>query len=155
MEMIPMSLSLPLSARSRQTIDVRLRSASSWLVLSLACSFSVAGCGKKGVEAEVQAFKDAGRNVSAFTETDAAPLNAKRCQTGAVDGVRTLLCEYGTTEAAVLGTQAVQGWLGDSPTGLSLRRDLVILALSDGGGADPSGKTMASLVQIFRRTGRK
>lgn len=123
--------------------------------LVLAGALLLVGCGKKGIESELQAFKDAGRNVSTFTESNAAALGAQRCQTGTIDGVQTLLCEFGSSDAATAGLPSAQSWLGEVQSGLVLRRDLVILALADRNGADPSGQSMSSLIKIFRRTSRK
>lgn len=136
-------------------ICARRSLARSLIPIALCISAFLVGCGKKGVEAELQTFKDAGRNVSAFTDTNAAALGAQRCQTGTLDGVQTLLCEFGSSEAATAGLPAAQLWLGDAHSGLVLRRDLVILALADRNEADPSGQSMSSLIKIFRRTSRK
>ena len=125
------------------------------LALCLAASALSVGCGKKGVDGELQAFKDAGRNVSAFTDTDAAALGAKRCQLGTVDGVQALLCEFGGSEPAAAGMPAAHAWVGDAPSGLALQRDSVILALADRNSADSSGQAMSSLIKIFRRTARR
>jgi hypothetical protein len=113
------------------------------------------GCGKKGIATELQVLKDAGRNVSAFTDTDAAALGAKRCQSGTIDGIQALLCEYGGKDAATQGLAAAQTWLADAPTGLALQHEIVVLALADRSGADPSGKSLDAISKAFRRTARK
>lgn len=58
------------------------------LVLFLASSALIAGCGKKGVDAELLASMDAGRNVSAFSDADPSSFSAKRCQSGTIDGMQ-------------------------------------------------------------------
>ena len=42
-----------------------------WVALPL-----VSGCGKKGISAELAAFKDAGRSVSEFVDADASVMQA-------------------------------------------------------------------------------
>lgn len=123
--------------------------------LALLGLLSLGGCGQKGVAHELQALKDAGRNVSAFSDTDATALHAKRCQSGTIDGIQAILCEYGGSDAAAQGLQAVQAWSGEAPTGLAMQRDLVVLGLADRGGTDASGKSIAAITKVFRRTGRK
>lgn len=115
----------------------------------------VAGCGKKGIAPELQVLKDAGRNVSAFSDTDATALRAKRCQAGTIDGVQALLCEYGSSDEAAQGLQAAQAWVSEAPTGLALQREILVLGLADRSNADPTGKAIDAITKVFRRTGRK
>ena len=51
----------------------------------------VQGCGKKGISGEIQAFKDAGRSVSEFADTDAASMQAAIRSIGRVPRERTTL----------------------------------------------------------------
>lgn len=113
------------------------------------------GCGKKGIASELQVLKDAGRNVSAFTDADPSALGAKRCQSGTIDGVQAILCEYGGSDAATQALAAAQTWIADAPTGLALQHEIVVLALADRSGADPSGKSLDAISKAFRRTVRK
>ena len=85
----------------------------------------VQGCGKKGIAGEIQAFKDAGRSVSEFADTDASSMQAKRCQQGTIDQMSVLLCEYDLAGAPA-GQDCLRG--GGSRRGRSERQD--------GGGAD-------------------
>ena len=113
------------------------------------------GCGRKGISSELAAFKDAGRTLSDFAEQDPAAMHAKRCQTGTIDQISTLLCEYQSPESAALGQAAAEAWFGETSTALVLRRDLLVLALSDRNHVDAQGKTISTLAKIFRRIAKR
>ncbi len=121
------------------------------LVLGLGLVLGAAGCGKSGVAAELAAFKDAGHAVSQFTETDAAGLGAKKCETGTVDKMAVLLCEYGNSEGAAHGHAAAEKWGGETGTVVVLHRGGVLFALADRDHTDPNGKSISALTKIFRR----
>ena len=139
-----------------------LRAGSFWqrtaigaaLALAGFAALGLSGCGKKGISGELQVFKDGGRTVSEFTDTDAGPLGAKKCQSGTIDKVAALLCEYGSPEAAAKGQSAAEGWFGETSTALVLRRELVLLALSDRSHADPNGKAISAIAKLFRRVNK-
>ncbi len=123
--------------------------------LALALALGFAGCGKKGIASELQIFKDGGRTVSEFSDVEASALHAKKCQTGTIDNIPALLCEYGNPEAATLGQTAAESWLGETSTGFVLRRELLLLALSDRSHTDPNGKAMSAIGKLFRRVGKR
>lgn len=112
----------------------------------------VAGCGKgSGVAAELSALKDGGHAVGEFTDTDPAPLHAKACKTGTLDKVPALLCEFASADAVSMGQSGVEAWLGQTATGVVLRRDLFLLGLSDRERADPNGKAISKLRRTFQK----
>ncbi len=113
------------------------------------------GCGKKGIDAEIQAFKAAGRNVSEFTDADAGAMQAKRCRQGSIDQMAVLLCEYPNRDAASAGVRNAATWAGESATWLSLQRDKVVFAVADRSEVDQSGKTISALSKVFRRLAKK
>ncbi len=121
------------------------------LVLGLGLS----GCGKNGIAGELEVFKEGGRKVAEFSDIDAAPLEAKKCQAGTIDSVAALLCEYKTPEAVTKGQAAAESWFGETSTALVLRRELLILALSDRSHVDPNGKAISAIAKIFRRVNKR
>jgi hypothetical protein len=125
------------------------------LLLAAIGTLGLGGCAKKGISGELQMFKDGGRTVSEFTDTDAGALHAKKCQTGTIDRVAALLCEYGSPDQASQGQAAAEGWFGETGTALVLRRELVLLALSDRGHVDPNGKVISAIAKLFRRVGKR
>ena len=115
----------------------------------------VQGCGKKGIAGEIQAFKDAGRSVSEFADTDASSMQAKRCQQGTIDQMSVLLCEYPSRDAATVGVRSASLWAGESTTWLALQRDKIVFAVADRAEVDQNGKTVAALTKVFRRLAKK
>ena len=119
------------------------------------CVFLCVGCGKKGLDADIKAFKDAGRDVSEFSSTDPAPMQAKKCKQGTVDQLTVLLCEYASREAAENGLRNAATWAGESPTWLSLKRDKIVFVAADRTESDPHGKNLTALTKVFRRMVKK
>ena len=113
-----------------------------------------AGCSKNSISGELQMFKNSGRAVSEFSDLDPGPLGARKCQTGTIDSIATLLCEYSSTDAASQGQTAAEGWFSQTSAALVLRRNQLLLGLSDRNNTDPSGKTMSMIAKIFRRVGK-
>ena len=118
-------------------------------------SLGLAGCGKNGVDGELSAWKDAGHMVSEFAETPAAAMGAKKCQTGTVDQVAVLVCEYESPESAANGESSADGWVGADVTGAVLRRGHMLLAVADRTQKDPQGKIISAITKVFRRVKRK
>ena len=74
----------------------------------LCVALLLAGCSKPtpgGVRLKQvdDALGAAGFKIDAFKPTDPGKLSAQKCTEGALDGVETLLCEYGSAEAVALG----------------------------------------------------
>lgn len=118
---------------------------------ALALLVGLAGCGKSGIAGELAEFKSAGHTVSEFTDADGAKLGAKKCQTGTVDLLPVLLCEYPSSDAAAVGQSAAEAWGGEVGTVVVLRRGSTLFAVADRNHADPNGKTLSALAKVFRR----
>ena len=119
--------------------------------LLLALLLAGSGCGKSGIAQAIGSFKDGGHAVSEFADTDASALNAKKCQTGTIDRLTVLLCEYESAESAAMGTSAAETWGANTGTVVVLHRKSTLFAVSDGSHADPDGKIIAALSKTFRR----
>lgn len=119
--------------------------------LVLALGPVVTGCGSSGIANEVAAFKDAGHKVSEFTDTDPKALGAKKCQTGTVDRLSVLLCEYASSEAAATGHAAAEAWGSETATVVVQRRGSTLFAVADREKVDPDGKSISALSRVFRR----
>lgn len=134
------------------------RAGASWinsrtlaLTLGLAPLLGGSGCGGSGIAAEVAAFKDSGYTVSAFTDTDPKGFGAKKCQTGLVDRLSVLLCEFPNSDAAAGGQAAAEAWGTETATVVVLRRGSTLFAVADRSNADPDGKNISALSKVFRR----
>lgn len=130
----------------------------SWVSLFSGCGLALllglpllTGCGKSGIAAELAEFKSTGHSVSEFADIDAGKLGAKRCQTGTVDQLPVLLCEYPNTEAAAAGHTAAEAWGGETGTVVVLRRGSTLFAMADRTHIDPNGKAISALARVFRR----
>ena len=126
-----------------------------WLLVLALGALGLAGCGKKGIAGELAVFKDGGRSVSEFSDLDPSALHAKKCQTGTIDNIAALLCEYESPETATQGQTAAEEWFGETGTGLVLRRELVLLGLSDRSHVDKNGKAMSTISKLFRRVSKR
>lgn len=121
-------------------------------LLFLFAALSASGCGKSGIEGELERFKSGGHNVAQFADTDVTALGAKKCQTGIVDQLSVLLCEYSSAEVAGQSQPAAERWGGEIGTVVVLRRGPVLFAVADRNKLDPQGKTISALSKVFRRT---
>ena len=110
------------------------------------------GCGKSGITDEVTAFKDRGHMTSGFADLDPSSFGANKCQTGTVDRLSVLLCQYASGDSASGGQTAAEAWGAGTDTVVVLRRGNVLLAIADRDHADPEGKTISALSKVFRRT---
>ena len=68
------------------------------------------GCGKSGIAQTLASFKERGHAVGEFADIDASAFDATKCQTGTIDRLAVLLCEYPNTECAALGIPAAEAW---------------------------------------------
>jgi hypothetical protein len=125
------------------------------LLLAALGALGLAGCGKKGIAGELQLFKEGGRSVSEFSDLDPSALHAKKCQTGTIDNIAALLCEYDSPESATQGQTAAEEWFGETSTALVLRRERLLLALSDRSHIDANGKAMSTISKLFRRVSKR
>ena len=114
-----------------------------------------AGCSKKPAPGGVKlqqindAFVSAGYKLDSFHATDPTRLSAQKCVEGTLDGVETMVCEYGSTEALALGKKAGEDWIAQATTGAVLTNGATLLCVADRAHADPNGKTIHKLTQAF------
>jgi hypothetical protein len=117
-----------------------------------------AGCSKKPTEGGVRleqvsdAFSSAGLKPENFQPTDPARFNALKCVAGTVDGVETVVCEYGSPDAMALGKKAGEQWAASAPTAAVLGNGRTLLAVADRAHTDPNGKTIQKITQAFTKT---
>lgn len=127
------------------------------LALSLVLLAAI-GCSNKptagGVRLEQvsSAFGAAGLRTDGFQPTDPSRFSALKCVTGAIDGVDTVVCEYGSSDALTLGKKAGEQWAAGATTAAVLGNGRTLLAVADRAHADPNGKTIHKITQAFTKT---
>lgn len=119
--------------------------------LTLLLLLSNLACSRSKAAQTLAVFEESGHAVDGFRDIDGAPLGAKKCQTGTIDRLAALLCEYVNPEAASMEQRAAEGWFGSSVTVLVLRRGETLFAVADRSHIDPEGKIMTALSRSFRR----
>jgi len=113
------------------------------------------GCGQKGADAPVNvktatgALDSAGLKTETFKDADPARFSAQKCVEGVIDGVETVVCEYGSAEAVAKGKAAGETWVAQATTGSVLSNGLSVLAVADRSKADPSGKTIQKITRAY------
>ncbi len=122
------------------------------LVLLAACSKDDGtGRGATGGELSrdsiVAAWKKAGLTPSPLTPAQ-VPVG-KDCQSGTVNGVDVLVCQYATPAEAKAAEEPGLQWVGES-TGMSQAAGKVLVAAADRRKADPSGRTINSLMKASK-----
>ena len=126
------------------------------LAVALA-ALAVGGCSKKPTEGGVrleqvsEAFSSAGLKVQSFQPTDATRFAALKCMTGNVEGVDTMVCEYGSPEARAAAHKAGEQWAGNATTAAVLGNGRTLLAVADRAHGDPNGKAIHKITQAFVR----
>jgi hypothetical protein len=114
-----------------------------------------AGCSKKPTPGGVKlqqvndALVSAGYKLESFHPADPAKLSAQKCVEGTLDGVETMVCEYGSAEAVALGKKAGEDWVAQATTGAVLINGSTLLCVADRAHADPNGKAIHKLTQAF------
>jgi hypothetical protein len=103
--------------------------------------------GELSRDAVVAAWKKGGLTPSAMT--DAKVEVGKDCQTGTVNGVDVLVCQFPTPADAKAAEDAGLKWVGEA-TGMSQSHGKVLVAASDRRKADPSGRTINSLMKLSK-----
>ncbi len=128
------------------------------VVVAAACGKDDAAAGKgKGPapdnEVLIAAWKKAGLEVSAFSDSDAAPYAAQTCRAGTVAGVDVVLCSYDTGEDAAAAEDPALALLekGGATTASALVRGKRLLVVTDKRKADPSGRTINAITAAFRK----
>ncbi len=121
-------------------------------------AFAAVACSKKPTEGGVRleqvsdAFASAGLKPDQFKPTDPSRWSAQKCVSGTVDGVDTVVCEYGSPDALALGKKAGEQWAAGATTASVLSNGRSLLAVADRAHTDPNGKTIHKITQAFRKT---
>lgn len=124
---------------------------------ALSLTLALAGCHKKPTEGGVRleqvsdAFSSAGLKADNFQPTDPSRFNAQKCVAGSVEGVDTVVCEYGSPDALAYGKKAGEQWVGNATTGSVLGNGRTLLCVADRGHVDPNGKTIHKITQAFTK----
>jgi hypothetical protein len=95
------------------------------------------------------ALAAAGYKTDGFQQTDPLRFSAKSCAEGALAGVATLVCEFGSPEAVALGKKAGESWVAQATTGAVLTNGLTLLALADRARADHHGQTIHKVTKVY------
>src|SRR5690349_1148411 len=126
-------------------------------LLALGALALLAGCGggkskvPQGADEAQKAWQKAGLTASDFAKIDGAPYANGKCSAGTVDGLRTIVCEYGDEAALSRGEQAAYQTLDDAPnTGAVVKIGKSLLVVTDTAKIDPNGKKMNKLANVFR-----
>ena len=98
-------------------------------------------------ERVVEAWKKGGLTPSPLTAATVAV--GKDCQTGTVNSVDVLVCQFASPEEAKAAEPQGLTWVGES-TGMSQAAGKVLVAASDRRKADPSGRTINSLMKLSK-----
>ncbi len=114
---------------------------------------SLVACGKgdgdKGAggarDAVINAWKAEKLTISALTP--ATVTFAKDCQSGTVEGVDLLLCNFASPAEAKAAEDQGLTWVGGA-TGTSQARGAALVVLADHKKTDPSGRTMNRLMKL-------
>ncbi|HWE27106.1 MAG TPA: hypothetical protein VHB97_03845 [Polyangia bacterium] len=113
------------------------------------------GCHKAKTDADAQlqkvsdAFAKADLKTESFAPGDAAAFHAEKCMTGKIEGVDSVVCEYGSLDALALGKKAGEAWAAGAPTAAVLGNGRVLLAVADRAHVDPNGKAIHKITHAF------
>jgi hypothetical protein len=111
----------------------------------VACSKPGADKAASGRDAVVAAWKDAKLTPSALTP--ATVTFAGDCQTGTVEGVDVLLCNFGSAGEAKAAEDQGLAWVGQA-TGSSQAHGATLVVLADRRKTDPNGRTINRLMKL-------
>src|SRR6476659_4967995 len=118
--------------------------------IALACLLAMA-CSKKPGEVRLKQVNDslvsAGFKLDSFQPADPGKFSAQKCVQGTLDGVDSVVCEYGSNEAVTMGKKAGEDWIGQATTGAVLTNGNTLLAVADRARADPNGKLIHKITQ--------
>jgi hypothetical protein len=98
------------------------------------------------------ALVSAGFKLDGFSPADPGKFSAQKCVQGLLDGVDSVVCEYGSAEAVALGKKAGEEWVGHAATGAVLTNGNTLLAVADRGRTDPNGKLIHKITQAYSKT---
>ena len=119
---------------------------------------ALSACSKKPTEGGVRlkqvndSLQSAGFKVDGFQAADPGRFSAQKCVQGLLEGVDSLLCEFGSADAVTLGKKAGEDWVGQATTGAVLTNGNTFLALADRSRSDPNGKTIHKITQAYTKT---
>jgi hypothetical protein len=97
-------------------------------------------------------LQSAGFKLDSFQPADPGRFSAQKCVQGLLDGVDSVVCEYGSAEAVALGKKAGEDWVGQAATGAVLTNGNTLLAVADRGRTDPNGKLIHKITQAYSKT---
>ena len=123
------------------------------LMVALASCSKDDGTGRGAASGElsrdrvVEAWKKAGLTPSPLTAATVAV--GKDCQSGTVNGVDVLVCNYANADEAKAAEPKGLEWVGDA-TGMAQASGKVLVAASDRRKADPSGRTINQLMKLSK-----
>ena len=123
------------------------------LVLALASCSKDDGTGRGGAAGElsrdriVAQWKKGGLTPSPLTPATVSV--GKDCQTGTVNGVDVLVCNFPTPEDAKAAEPKGLEWVGEA-TGMSQASGKALVAASDRRKSDPSGRTINQLMKLSK-----
>lgn len=95
----------------------------------------------------IAAWKKAGLSPSPMTAATVAA--GKDCQTGTVNSVDVLVCQYATVDEAKAAEAKGLEWVGEA-TGMSQATGKVLVAAADRRKADPSGRTIDKVMKTSK-----
>ena len=101
--------------------------------------------GANARDAVVEAWKRGGLQPSAMTVATVAI--GKDCQSGTVNNVEVIVCQYGSVDEAKAAEKAGLEWVGGT-TGAAWASGSVVVAVADRRKADPSGRTINQLMKL-------
>jgi hypothetical protein len=101
--------------------------------------------GASGRDAVIEAWKAAKLTPSAMTP--ATVTFAKDCQSGTVEGVDVLLCNFAAAAEAKAAEDPGLTWIGQA-TGASQAHGAALVVLADRRKTDPSGRTINRLMKL-------
>jgi hypothetical protein len=94
----------------------------------------------------IEAWKKGGLTPSPLTAATVA--FGKDCQSGTVNGVDVLVCQYPSDAEAKAAEDQALAWVGDT-TGIARAAGKVLVAAADRRKADPSGRTLNQLTKLL------
>jgi hypothetical protein len=124
------------------------------LLLVAACSKSddksnpmakAVGATLGGRDAIVEAWKDAKLSPSALTPAQVA--FGKDCQSGTVENLDVMLCDYPSPAEAKAAEDQGLTWIGEA-TGASQAHGPTLVLIADRRKADPSGRTINRMLKL-------
>jgi hypothetical protein len=123
------------------------------LLLALASCSKDDGTGRGAATGElsrdriVEAWKKGGLTPTPLTAAT-TPVG-KDCQSGTVNGVDVLVCQFATPDEAKTAEAKGLEWVGEA-TGMAQASGKVLVAASDRRKSDPSGRTINQLMKLSK-----